>query len=33
VESGGVGMSPFEPLVTPDEIDQIAGYVAGVAGR
>jgi hypothetical protein len=33
VESGGVGMSPFEPLLTPDEIEPTAGDVARVAGR
>jgi mono/diheme cytochrome c family protein len=33
VQSGGVGMPPFEPLLTPDEIDAVADYVARVAGR
>jgi mono/diheme cytochrome c family protein len=33
VLGGGVGMPPFEPLLTPEEIDDLASYVADVAGR
>jgi mono/diheme cytochrome c family protein len=33
VQSGGVGMPPFEALLTPEQIEEVAQYVAGVAGR